>query len=210
MGMSGDKDTQFLDILENWVQGIAIRQGDKFVYVNQAFADLCGYETPEAVLSLGSSFSLLPESERERVSRYQAARDEGAEAPVCYELQAVRKDGSLWWAENRIQEILWNGEHAVITAVTDVTERKHADAVLRDSENRFRVIADATPTPTVINRLSDGKIIFANQAADRAAKERYGHGVRDTKVKTYWADPEEHHTFSMDARKPGGVRDREI
>ncbi|MBC8451734.1 MAG: PAS domain-containing protein, partial [Rhodospirillaceae bacterium] len=46
MGMSGDKDTQFLDILENWVQGIAIRQGDKFVYVNQAFADLCGYETP--------------------------------------------------------------------------------------------------------------------------------------------------------------------
>ena len=143
-GESGSCDAQLLEIMENWCQGIAIRRGDKLVFVNQAFAEKCGYESPEAVMSLGSSFLLIAENERDRIAGYLAAREKGEEAPVCYEMQAMRKDGSLWWAENRVKETVWNGEPAVIVAVSDITERKRTEALLRESEERFHNLVEGS------------------------------------------------------------------
>jgi PAS domain-containing protein len=70
---AGD-DAQFLEFLKTWNQGIAIRQGEGFVFVNQAFADICGYDTPQALLSPGSALSLVAEGDRDRVTRYYKGR----------------------------------------------------------------------------------------------------------------------------------------
>ena len=123
---SGEGEAPLREIFETWNQGITVRRGDQWLFVNQAFADMCGYGSPAEVLSLGSTLATLPEHERERIKRYQGARDSGEDMPTCYELQAVRKDGSEWWAENRVQEIVWEGEPAYLTAVTDITARKEA------------------------------------------------------------------------------------
>ena len=58
---TADGDGQVLRILESWTQGIAIRQGQRFVFVNHAFAEMCGYESREAVQSLGSVYALVAE-----------------------------------------------------------------------------------------------------------------------------------------------------
>lgn len=65
-----------------------------FVFVNQAFAEMYGYESAEAVMSLGSAGLQVSKIWREPVSRYAAACEAGREAPPCYELQALRTDGS--------------------------------------------------------------------------------------------------------------------
>ena len=161
----GGDDAEFLNILKDWIQGIAIRQGDKFVFVNQAFADLCGYESPEAVLALGSSFPLASESERERLSQYYAARIRGEDVPQLYEMRAVRKDGSVWWAENRVQAILWNGEPATMIAVNDITERREAEEILHRNEAKFRSLLEESVQGIAI-RLGS-RIVFANQAYAR-------------------------------------------
>ena len=140
----GGDDARFLEVLENWNQGIAIRQGESFVYVNKMFAELCGYQTPEEIISLGSSYPLVAEGERERVRRYYEARVKGEDAPDCHTMQAVRKDGSLWWAENRVQRITWKGKPAVLIAVNDVSDRKRAEDALSESEERFKDFAEST------------------------------------------------------------------
>ena len=139
----GGDDARFLEILENWNQGFAIRQGESFVYVNKMFAQLCGYETPEEIISLGSSYPLVAEAEHERVRRYYEARVKGEDAPDCHTMQAVRKDGSLWWAENRVQRISWKGKPAVLIAINDVSDRKRAEDALSESEERFRDFAES-------------------------------------------------------------------
>ena len=135
-------EAHFREILKKSNQGFTVRRGDKFLFVNQAFADMCGYESPEAILSLDTILMTLHKREHERISRYQTTRDTRGEAPTCYEIHAVRKDGSEWWAENRVQEIAWEGEPAFLTAVNDVTARKDAEQALKESEQRFRDFAE--------------------------------------------------------------------
>jgi PAS domain-containing protein len=47
--------------------------------------------------------------------------------------------------------------------VVDVTERKNAEALLRQSEERFAKIFQASPDAIVISRLSDGRYLEVNQ-----------------------------------------------
>ena len=141
--MSTEDNAQFLEMLESWSQPVVIRQGEKFVFANKAIADLYGYETAEAIMALGSSSALLAQGERERLARYRAARDRGEAAPACYELQLVRKDGSVWWAENRVREMVWKGKPAVMVAVSDVTERHRTEDALKASEARFKDFAES-------------------------------------------------------------------
>ena len=161
---TADGDGQVLRILESWTQGIAIRQGQRFVFVNHAFAEMCGYESREAVQSLGSVYALVAEGERERISGYHAARIEGDAAPDSYELQFKRKDGSLWWAENRAQLISWNGKPAIMIAISDITESKrhaHKFRALLDSAPDAMVIADADGTITELNEQAKNLLGFS-------------------------------------------------
>jgi len=157
-----DGDSRFLEILKNWSQGIAIRQGEAFVFVNQAFADLCGYDSPEAVMALGSAYLLVDESERVRVRQYYAARVGGGTAPTSYELRFLRKDGSPWWSETRAQTIVWNGAPAVMMAISDISERKYSEDALNESERRFRYLVEGSIQGLIVH--VSGKPKFANQA----------------------------------------------
>ncbi|MBD1924655.1 AAA family ATPase [Microcoleus sp. FACHB-831] len=44
----------------------------------------------------------------------------------------------------------------------EISDRKQAQAQLSDSEERFRIIAQTSPTALVISRISDGVILYAN------------------------------------------------
>lgn len=51
----------------------------------------------------------------------------------------------------------------IVSLVRDITEIKRREQALRDSEERFRAIADATPLPMAINFKDSGSIVYANK-----------------------------------------------
>ncbi|MGH8763400.1 MAG: hybrid sensor histidine kinase/response regulator, partial [Nitrosospira sp.] len=59
-----------------------------------------------------------------------------------YEKEFFRKDGSRWWALLAAKQL---SEHEGVEYVIDITERKHAEQSLRESEARFRAVAEASP-----------------------------------------------------------------
>ena len=76
-----------------------------------------------------------------------------------------RLDGSLFWAEIVLTVLHIRGQEGVFVSCRDVTDRKHAEQALQESEERFRSIAAAAHDGIVMMD-PEGRISFWNQAAE--------------------------------------------
>lgn len=91
----------------------------------------------------------------------------------------------------------------------EIEIRKMSEDALRESEERFRVIADASPVQISVGREEDGTILFANPEYERAfgfAKgELIGH-----KTPELYADPAERDKVISALRESGALRNYEV
>ena len=126
-----DSEERFRNLVEGSIQGIYIHRVFKPVFVNQACADLFGYESPEEMLSLDSVLAMIAPNERARAEQYGRSRIRGDTTPRRYEVEGVRKDGSSLWLEQNAQAITWLGEPAIQSTVVEISARKRAESALR-------------------------------------------------------------------------------
>jgi PAS domain S-box-containing protein len=93
---------------------------------------------------------------------YQGART-GAAAHVDDEF-FYRLDGTRFPVEYWVQPITRDGEvQGAVCTFIDITERRQAQLALRESETRFRLIADSAPVPMWVTAPS-GRRAFVNRA----------------------------------------------
>ena len=64
---------------------------------------------------------------------------------VAFESRHRRKDGTVFPVEVRGEAFWEGGRNFVVALARDMTERKHAEEALRESEWRFRILAEALP-----------------------------------------------------------------
>ena len=88
-----ESDARFRDLIEGSIQGIVIHRNFIPLFANQAYATILGYESPDAILKMGSLLPIFPPAERARLAGYVQARQEGRSVARQQEHQALRKDG---------------------------------------------------------------------------------------------------------------------
>ncbi|MEH2342748.1 MULTISPECIES: PAS domain S-box protein [unclassified Nostoc] len=132
-------------ITRNMAEGICLIRADNsvIVYANPKFEEMFGYDSGELNGQHVSIFNYVTESvTAEDVSRaiLSAVLENGEDT---YEVQNVKKDGTPFWSSATTSVFRHPDYGNVLVAVhQDITERKRIEDALRDSEEKFRQLAE--------------------------------------------------------------------
>lgn len=104
-----------------------------------------------------------------------------------------------------------SGKDEVLTIVRDITERKRAEAALRESEEKFALAFRSSPDAMSISTLKEGRYVEVNDTLLRIAgferDEVIGHTVSELNI---WANPEDRDKFVQLLQQNGAVRNQEF
>jgi PAS domain S-box-containing protein len=142
-----ESEERFRAVFEYAPAGICeVGMDDRIIQVNEKFCALLGFSEQEL---LGKTWQELchPDDLKTALLRKQTL-SEGTSRIVNGERRYIRKDGSAVWTHARIALIRADDSSRLcyVVHVTDITERRRVAEALRESEARFRNMADSCPS----------------------------------------------------------------
>ena len=175
----------YRQVVENANDMIVVSRGPYILYANSNTYRILGYDEHE-LFSKPFPEILHPEDRAAAMGRYQKIC-EGAFVPKDV-MRVLSKDGSFRWTEAFGVVITWKDQPAVISFVSDITERYQMELALRASEKRFSDYIRLAPIAVTIAD-AEGIIIEANPAACEmsgySADELIGKSLLDLALPEY-------------------------
>lgn len=160
----GETDAQLRDVVAHGSDGILVMGRDGAVHsANFAACRLLGFSEAE-LRDGGRDLIFAPTEQATLASLSQDPRD-GSEARV---LAYRRKDGGVVEGETTTRGyVSSDGGARSIVIFRDITERRAADRLLRESEARYRTLFDGHHVPSLLIDPETSEIVDANAAAAR-------------------------------------------
>lgn len=156
---------------------------------NEAFLAHLGYSADEA-LTLRVMDWDTQWNRAELIEKIELLFQKGA----TFETTHRRKDGEIRNVEISATGFVFDGEELVLASARDITERKRAEAALRESETRLRAVIEHSPAVAVQWFDGEGRVCLWNSASETmfgySAREALGQTL-DQLIHT----PEEYRIF---------------
>ena len=150
---------------------ISINQSGKITLFNQGASKIFGYKAAEA---LGRPLDfLMPEKFREihrrHIEEFKQSPKTDKRMAGNQEILALKKDGTVFPAEASISKLDLDGEIILTVILRDITERKQAEAAIKESQQRLQGILDYAPAIIFIKDL-EGRYIEINRQVQELFK----------------------------------------
>jgi PAS domain S-box-containing protein len=161
-----DSEQYFRTIAEAHPVAVSIVSLDDYtiLHASRAYAELFGIPFEE-LSGQDVARSYVDLKDRDQLVR--SVREHGA--VDGFEMIRRRADGTVFPTVLSARLIAFEGHRALVSGILDLTKQKQAEAeiarqreALRESEQRFRTIAEAHPVPVCIVRRADRKILYAS------------------------------------------------
>ncbi len=191
-------------IFENAVEGIFQTTPEgRFLSVNPALVQIAGFATPDEMINsitdIQKDFYVHPE-ERTRLLGLFA---NGTNIVNDFEIEIKRHDGTKSWISVNFRAIRDNAGKIVYLegTLSDIAERKRAEQALRESEEKYRMLAaysnqlndisisftGSSDTEELCNRIADSFRLLTGAVA--ASFAVFSQEARDLKIVSLSIDP---------------------
>lgn len=161
-----ESENRFRAIVEDQTEliGRSLPHVHTQTFVNEAYCRYFGKTREELI---GSCFmDHIPSEDRDNVHRLLETLS--VENPAVHmEHRAVAADGRIRWHQWTNRAIFDDAGNIIeIQAVgRDITDSKLAEEALRESEQRYRQLIEASPDAILVTSKKGGKVLFANSTA---------------------------------------------
>ena len=149
-------EERFRQTMDNMFEGCMIIGFDwKYLYVNEAAAR--HGHTERADLPGRTMMEMYPGIEQSEIfAYYRRCMEE--RTPQAFESSYTFSDGSINWYEMRVQP----AQEGIFVLSIDITERRRADQLRKDADERFNKAFRSSPIGINIFRLADGRSLDVN------------------------------------------------
>jgi PAS domain S-box-containing protein len=185
-----ESEERFRSIVENSQAGILIvDDAYRFTYVNDELCRILGYSREEAI---GQDFrQFLDEESRKLVAERYIRRQRGEEVPSRYEFNVVHKSGQKRRVEISSAVIKDSvGRVKTVAQILDITERKKAEESLRESEEKYKTLAEDVPAAIYFNDFK-GTFLYGNKKAEEITGYKREELLGKSFLKLRLLDPKE-------------------
>lgn len=140
-----ESEERFRSTFTNAAIGVAIINDEgKFLQVNDAYEKLVGYTQEELMQKTFIDIS-HPDYHKEH-RRQMNELKEGKFSSLHYEKRYIKKDGNIVWAQISVSTVKDDGRFKnFVVLAEDITAAKQLRDELKESENRFRTLAETLP-----------------------------------------------------------------
>jgi PAS domain S-box-containing protein len=158
-----DSEARYRTLFEHAGEALFVVQDGRLVFLNPSTLAMTGYSVEELLARPFLDF--IVEEDREMVMDRHIRRLNGEELPPRYAFRIIHRDGGARWVELNAAMITWNGRAATLNFLSDITERRQMEQVLRESEGIFKTLFQDSPVSILVHDKDSGEIIDANAAA---------------------------------------------
>ncbi len=135
-----ESEKKYRTVVENSKEGIAILQDDKIVYVNPRIERLSSFSKNDIFSK--DFLSFFHPDDRKTASRRYLQIKTGKKFSEFHDYKVFDKKGNVRWVTLNSTDINYGGKPALLVFLTEITERKQAEEALRESEQRYRLLAE--------------------------------------------------------------------
>lgn len=155
-----ESEEKFRIISETSPMAIMIYQNDKWVYANKAASFISGFSNQEL---LNMPYWEFVHPKYQGIVRATGTKRQLKQDTISsYEFKIITKTGVEKWVWLSGSSTTYNGKPAGIISVQDITARKKAERELKESEERFKFLTEATFEGIVVHKKAT--VIDANDA----------------------------------------------
>jgi diguanylate cyclase (GGDEF)-like protein/PAS domain S-box-containing protein len=149
----------FRTLADNSPAGVYVIQDGLFRFVNPYFLRITGYGEEDLLGHSSMSFVAAEDKVRLRDMAVQMLRGESSSG---YEYRVFDKKGDPHWILESVTSIHFGGRRAVLGTFIEITELKTAERLLRESEERYRILTERSPVGVYV--FQDGVFRYVNRA----------------------------------------------
>ena len=154
-----ESEERFRVMAENIQDGLIILEDGKIVYANKRIAEITGYSIKE--LWAMKPIGIIAPEDRKKAEENRRLFEAQPDKPRESLVSIIRKDEERRTVYSRISGARHRDRVYTFVVFTDITEHRHQEARLAESEDRFRMMADNIQDGLII--VENDRIVFSNR-----------------------------------------------